>query len=116
MLKTALSIIALSVLAGSAVASDQTPGLDKRQENQERRVEAGVESGQLTEREAQRMENAAGRLEDKEAKAKEDGVVTKKERVQLNRQANRNSKRIAKQKHDRQGDRTKHRDTNGDGK
>ncbi|MGB8327397.1 MAG: hypothetical protein WCE48_07435 [Steroidobacteraceae bacterium] len=95
--------LAASVVATTAWAGDETPGLDKRQENQEKRIERGVESGQLNQREAARLEHAEGRLEADEAKAKADGKVTARERRRLHREADVDSARIAKQKHDRQG-------------
>ncbi len=79
-----------------------TPGIDKRQENQQKRIDAGVKSGQLTEREAARMEKRQDKLQADKQKAQADGVVTKQERRQLHREADRNSKAIARQKHDRQ--------------
>ncbi len=41
-------------------------------------------------------------MEAKETAAKSDGVVTKKERASLQRTQNRQSRRVAKQKHDGQ--------------
>ncbi len=79
-----------------------TPGIDKRQENQQKRIDAGVKSGQLTEKEAARMEKRQEKLQKDKEKAQADGVVTKKERHHLNREADRNSKAIARQKHDGQ--------------
>jgi hypothetical protein len=79
-----------------------TPGIDKRQENQQKRIDAGVKSGQLTEREAARMEKRQDKLQADKQKAQADGVVTKQERRQLHHEADRNSKAIARQKHDRQ--------------
>ena len=79
-----------------------TPNLDKREANQQRRIDQGVQSGQLTPREAARMEKGQARLHANEAKAKSDGVVTAKERERLQRQANRNSRAIAREKHDKQ--------------
>ena len=87
-----------------------TPKLDKREANQERRIDQGVASGQLTPREERRLEARETHLNNAEAKAKADGVVTAKERKHLNAVANADSKAIHRQKHDRQ------RDLNHDGK
>ena len=116
MFKKAILLLAASLVVGTVHASDQTPALDKRQANQEQRVEKGKETGQLTNREAKRLEHAGDRLEANEAKAKADGVVTRKERARLQREAGANSARIAKQKHDKQGDRNRKSDSNADGK
>ena len=72
-----------------------TPRLDQRQANQEKRIEQGVASGQLTEKEEDKLEA------DKQA-AKADGKVTAQERKQLHHEANRDSRAIFRQKHDRQ--------------
>ena len=79
-----------------------TPGLDKRQVNQEKRIEQGVASGQLNQKEAVRLEKREVKLEADKQTAKADGKVTPQERKQLQREANRDSKAIRAQKHDRQ--------------
>ncbi len=79
-----------------------TPGIDKRQANQEQRIQQGVQSGQLTGKEAARLEKGQARIERREQRAKADGVVTKKERAQIQRQQNVESRKIAREKHDRQ--------------
>jgi hypothetical protein len=79
-----------------------TPKLDKRAANQEQRVDKGVASGQLNAKEASRLEARESRLAANEAAAKADGHVTRAERVKLQREANRNSAAIHRQKHDKQ--------------
>ena len=109
-IKAAAVAIALAI-AGSAYAQTTTPpvrdpaatpGVDKRQDNQQKRIDAGVKSGQLTEREAARMDKRQDKLQADKEKAQADGVVTKKERARLHNEADRNSGAIARQKHDRQ--------------
>jgi hypothetical protein len=92
------------IAPAAAVAKDAaaTPGLDKRQANQQKRIEQGVASGQLNKKEAVRLEKREGKLEADKLVAKADGKVTKQERRQLHREANRDSKAIYKQKHDKQ--------------
>lgn len=101
-MKTIVLMALAGILAGGSVLAAETPVIDKREANQEKRVEQGVKSGELTNREAARLEHAGDRLEANEARAKADGVVTKKESARLRAEARRNSKRIAKQKHDGQ--------------
>lgn len=79
-----------------------TPGIDKRQASQEKRIDQGVKSGQLTEREAAKLEKRETKLQKDKEKAQADGVVTKQERKHLRQEADRNSKAIAHQKHDAQ--------------
>jgi hypothetical protein len=98
----AVVIAVTFAFAGSAFAQTATPGIDKRQANQEKRIDQGVKSGELTKREANRLEKREDKLQKDKEKAQADGVVTKKERRQLNREANRDSKAISRQKHDAQ--------------
>lgn len=79
-----------------------TPGIDKRQANQQKRIDAGVASGSLTQKEADRLRAEQERNAKKEEAAKADGVVTKKERAALQHSENKSSRHIARQKHDRQ--------------
>lgn len=101
-----LAAFSLPVLAQTAPAKDPaaTPGIDKRQANQDARIQQGVQSGQLTQREAGRLEKGQERVQKMEDKAKADGVVTKKERTRIQHTQNVESKRIYRQKHDRQHD------------
>lgn len=96
----ALLFLALSTAASAE--NNSTPGLDRREANQEKRIEQGEKSGQLTPREEKRLERGEARLERHEAAAKSDGTVTPAERKRLHKEANRMSKRIHRQKHDAQ--------------
>ena len=79
-----------------------TPKLDARQANQQGRIDQGVASGQLTPRETANLEKREARLEADKQAARSDGRVTSAERRRLQREANRASRRIAAQKHDKQ--------------
>lgn len=105
-----LLIAALAAVALPVVAQTATPNLDQRQANQQKRIDQGVASGQLTNREAARLEKGQQRVQKMEDKAKADGKVTAKERARLQKAENVQSRQIAKEKHDRQ------RDRNHDGK
>ena len=95
--------VLLSVTAFSALAQS-TPVVDQRQARQQARIKHGVATGQLTVREAVRLERGQRRVAIGEARAKADGVVTRKERARLAHAQNVQSRRIARQKHDRQHD------------
>jgi len=88
--------------AGMAYGQAETPGIDQRQANQEQRIDQGIASGQLTQREAGRLEQQQQHINTIEDKAKSDGVVTKKERARLHAAQDKASKKIYRQKHDRQ--------------
>ncbi len=100
-IKTLVGAVAMT-LAGLAVAQTATPNLDKRQANQQARIDQGVASGQLNANEANRLEKRETKLAADEAAAKADGKVTRAERIRLQREADRNSRAIHRQKHDGQ--------------
>ncbi len=101
-------VIALMVAALPAAALAQTsdttstPRIDQRQANQEKRIEQGVQSGQLTGKEAARLEKGQQHVENMENRATKDGVVTKKERRRIEHAQDQQSRKIYHQKHDRQ--------------
>jgi hypothetical protein len=105
--KTSIATLVIAALpafafAQAAPATPATPGIDKRQAEQQKRIDQGVKSGQLTNREAARLEKGQAKVQRMETKAKADGVVTAKERRQITREQNKQSKRIAREKHDAQ--------------
>jgi hypothetical protein len=97
----ALLAIALPTLA---FAQANTPRVDQRQANQEQRIDQGVASGSLTQREANRLERGQQHVDNMENRAKADGVVTRGERARLHQAQDVQSARIHRQKHDRQHD------------
>src|SRR5438128_6269161 len=104
-MKRIVSVILTTVYVlgmGIATFAQNTPRVDKRERNQQRRIHRGVRSGELTRREARRMERQQAVTRAEEAKAKGDGKVTKRERRHLNRRENRTSRHIYRQKHDAQ--------------
>jgi len=96
------TVFAVLAILGTAPLLAGTPNLDKREANQRARIHQGVESGSLTRPEARRLREGEARLNYNEAKAKADGVVTPAERARLQREANHESERIYRQKHDAQ--------------
>ncbi len=104
--KTILTAVIFVAAATAAHAQTRdpaaTPGIDKRQEIQQKRIDQGVQSGQLNQKEAARLEHRQDRIEKMEDKAKVDGVVTKQERKHLNHAQNQQSRSIHHEKHDRQ--------------
>jgi len=83
---------------GNAIDSN----IQQRMQNQERRIQQGVATGQLTPKEAGRLEAREAKIRQDEARMKADGKLTAKERKKLNRELDNESERIYKQKHDRQ--------------
>jgi hypothetical protein len=75
--------------------------VNKRIENQKDRIEAGVADDQLTRREAARVERHDKQIHAQEKKDRQEngGNLTNKEKRQLNRELNRNSREIARERH-----------------
>ena len=103
MKKLFLVLFAAFLFTGfNAFAQTKTPKVTKKQINQHKRIAQGVKSGELTRIEAKRLMKQERKLQKHKVIAKSDGVVTRKERARLNAEANRLSKKIYIQKHDRQ--------------
>lgn len=60
-----------------------TPGIDNREYQISQRIDEGVRSGRITQREARRLERREREIARHEAFFKSDGVVTRQERRQL---------------------------------
>ena len=90
----------MSACAAPAFAQNTaTPNIDQRQVNQQKRIDNGVKSGQLTARETFNLEKREARIEADKQAAKADGVVTPAERRHLQREENRASRAIYAKKH-----------------
>ena len=96
-----MGIAALAVMVSGSVLAG-TPRYDARQAHQRERIENGVRNGELTWRETRRLAAGQVHLNRAEHRAKADGVVTARERAHLNHEANQQSRRIHRQKHDGQ--------------
>ena len=66
------------------VNAGNTPGIDNREYQISRRIDEGVRSGRITQREARRLQSREREIARHEAFFKSDGVVTRQERRQLN--------------------------------
>ena len=98
---TATALIAMFSLPVLAQTTS-TPRVDQRQANQQKRIDAGAKSGQLTPKEAARLQKGQARVQKAENKAMADGKVTAKERARIEKMQDRESKRVARERHDKQ--------------
>lgn len=120
-IKQSLLVLAVGglMVAGSAAAQAQNsntsgagagkvdPGhprvnqVNQREQNQQNRIANGVKNDKLTPGQTARLEKGQQRLQNNEKKdmAKDNGHLTKQNQRQLNREANRQSARIYKDKH-----------------
>ena len=100
-MKKSILVAALALVA-AAPAFSGTPRMDAREQHQRARIHNGVASGELTRPETRRLAAGQVHLNRVEARTKADGVVTGRERAWMHHEANQQSRRIYRQKHDAQ--------------
>ncbi|MCA1818066.1 MAG: hypothetical protein LC746_17040 [Acidobacteria bacterium] len=95
---------ALAVAATSTQAQGKRSGsINGREHRQQERIRQGERSGELTRREAGRLEAEQAKVRVDEAYARRSGgELTPEERARLERELNKSSKDIYQQKHDKQ--------------
>ena len=101
---------AVPAFAQSTPPAGAQQRIDQREANQQKRIEQGEKSGALTQREAGRLEKGQARVGRMEQRAAADGTVSGKEARRIEHAQDVQSRRIQRQKHDRQ------HDVNHDGK
>ena len=105
--KTTLVTIAMAILPGLALAQTAPSTaagalIDQRQANQQQRIDQGVKSGELNQREAARLQKGQAHVQKMEDRAKADGKITKQEARQIEHAQDVQSKKIYREKHDKQ--------------
>jgi hypothetical protein len=90
------------VLAQQSSTEAPAPVIEQRKDNQQERIASGVQSGQLTAGETQRLETGEAALnrEESNMRAADNGHLSAADRATLTRQQNRLSDRIYDDKHD----------------
>jgi len=98
-----LMTVAPMVTASAATAPRwQRKGIEARQRYQNARIEQGERSGALTWRESERLEHQEARIERQEDHYRRSGGrFTAAERARIQRELNMESRRIYREKHDR---------------
>src|SRR5258706_13812647 len=94
-----LSALLVAVVGFGQIGFAQT-GADTRSDNQQKRIDAGKANGSLNEKEAARLQKEHEALDKKTEKDKVDGGgYTQRETAQNEVRQDRQSRRIARQKH-----------------
>ena len=93
------AIALVTTIAGAASADTATPRIDHRRAVERTRIHEGVRSGQLTRREARRLNMRQGDIRRVERRSKADGFVSRRECARLNHMQNRQDRRIFRLKH-----------------
>lgn len=95
--------LAFSFVATVDAQSKHPRSINAREHRQQQRILQGERSGELTRREAERLAAEQAKIRVDEAYARHSGGrLTRAERARLERELNRSSKDIYRQKHDRQ--------------
>jgi hypothetical protein len=104
MKRIVISMMTGALLLGGVSNALAQNEINERQRNQQQRIGEGVENGSLTAGETAHLEKqeAAIHHEVKSERKANGGTLTAQERRQVNRQQNRESQRIYRQKHDAQ--------------
>lgn len=83
----------------NSASSQRMKGDVQRNINQQNRIEQGVQSGQLTNREASRLERGQARVNRAEARVGADGHLNAREQARIQHRENMQSKHIFRDKH-----------------
>jgi hypothetical protein len=97
-LAAGLAVCAIATSARAQNAADVV----QRDVNQQNRIEQGLKSGQLTTKEAGKLEREESRADKMEANAMKDGKITNAEKRRIEGAENKVSKDIYNEKHDAQ--------------
>lgn len=93
-----LATCAMATVAGAQNAADTV----QRNVNQQNRIEEGLKSGQLTSKEAGKLEREESHVDKMESNALKDGKMTDAEKRHIEGAENKASRDIAREKHDAQ--------------
>src|SRR5690242_9116954 len=100
-MKLTYRALAIGALSASAIAQT-TQETIQRDVNQEKRIEQGLKSGELTTKEAGKLEREESQVDKMQSKALSDGKLTDAERKRIQREQNKVSNDIYREKHDAQ--------------
>ena len=93
--------VLIAALAVTSVANAQTrtPVINHRQHNQERRINQGVRSGELTRNEAHHLRKDERHIRAEKRTARADGRMGRREMAHIRHQENRVSRKIYRDQH-----------------
>jgi hypothetical protein len=92
-------LIAALAITSMAQAQTRTPVINHREHNQNRRINQGVRSGELTRNEAHHLRNDERHIRNEKMRDRASGHITYAERRHLRHEENRTSRAIYRDKH-----------------
>jgi hypothetical protein len=105
-MRTVVVALAAAAIAASA-SSGFAQNIQKHETRQEERIENGVNSGRLTDKEAGRLQNQQEIIHKEREQALEDGKISKRERRDIRHDQKRANKEIHHKKHNARKDHDK---------
>ena len=99
---TAIAAGLAACAIATAVTAQNAADTVQRDVNQQNRIEQGLKSGQLTTKEAGKLEREEAHIDKMESYALKDGKMTNAEKQRIERAENQASKDIYREKHDAQ--------------
>ena len=99
---TAIAAGLAACTIAAAASAQNTADVVQRDVNQQNRIEQGLKSGELTTKEAGRLEREESHIDKMESNALKDGKMTNAEKRRIERAENQASKDIYREKHDAQ--------------
>ena len=99
---TAIAAGLAACALATAAGAQNTADVVQRDVNQQNRIEQGLKSGELTTKEAGKIEREESHIDKMESNALKDGKMTNAEKSRIERAQNQASKDIYREKHDAQ--------------
>ncbi|MBI3528882.1 MAG: hypothetical protein HY067_13050 [Betaproteobacteria bacterium] len=99
---TAIAAALAACTIAAAAHAQNTADVVQRDVNQQNRIEQGLKSGELTTKEAGKLEREESHIDKMESNALRDGKMTNAEKRRIERAENQASKDIYREKHDAQ--------------
>jgi hypothetical protein len=100
-IKSAIAVAVGTLFAGAALAQSNY-SIEQRDRSEQARIDRGVQSGQITAREAARLQGERAQIERLESRARADGNLSRNERARIDGAQDRLSRDIYRESHDRQ--------------
>lgn len=98
--KTYFAAIAATLISSAALAQENTVQADTQRDiNQQQRIDQGLQSGQLSTKEAGQLERQEKRVDNTQARDLRNGSISPAEQSRLNAEQNRVSRDISQDKH-----------------
>jgi Spy/CpxP family protein refolding chaperone len=95
-------LVTTFLLTATAISFAGSRSVNAREHREQQRINQGIRSGELTRREARRLESGLARIRIDERFARADGHFTPRERARMQHELDRESRNIYRQKHDGQ--------------